>query len=84
MLRRGNVTINFQVIKKGIVTIINDRGIILMEEVNEIQIGHIEVMQSIGASMDKVGNYLFSMSKNAQVFPYELRIVIAFPVDQIF
>ena len=36
--------INFQVIKRGIVTIINGREIILMEEMDKIQIGHIKTM----------------------------------------
>ena len=76
--------INFQVIERGIMTIINGRRIILTEEADKIQISHIEMMQGIEMSMDEVGNHLFGMRKIMQELPYMLRVVIALLVDQIF
>ena len=55
-----------------------------MEKMDKIQIGHVEVMQSIGMSTGKVGNHLLGMSEIAQGSPYTLRIVIALSVDQVF
>ena len=50
---------------------------------DKIQIGHIEMMWSIGMSMCKVGNHLLDIREVAQGFPHMLRIIIALPVDQI-
>ena len=57
--------INFQVIERGIVTIINSGWIILMGEANKVQIGHIEAMQSIGMSMGEVEDCLFGIRETA-------------------
>ena len=76
--------INFQVIERGIVTIINSGQIILTEKMDKIQIGHIETTWSIGMSADKVGDCFFGMREIAQGFSHMLGVVIALPVDQVF
>ena len=63
--------------------IINSRRVILIKKMNEIQIDHIEVIQSIGMSMGEVRDCLFDMREIAQGFPHTLEIVIALLVDQI-
>ena len=64
-------------------TIINGGGIILMEETDKIQIGHIEILWSIGMSMDEVGTHLFGVRNIAQGFPCTLGVIIALPIGQV-
>ena len=71
-------------IKRGTVTIINGRGVILTEKVDKIQIGHIEMAQSIGVRVGKVGDHFFGVREIAQRFPCVLEIIIALPVNQVF
>ena len=70
-------------IERDIVTIIDNRQIILMKEMDKIQIGHIETMWSIWMSTSKVGNHFFGVRGIAQEFPHVLRIIIALLVDQV-
>ena len=76
--------INLQVIKRGTVTIINGRQIILTEKTNKIQIGHIEMIWSVGIRADEIRDHLFGMREIAQRFPCSLGIIIAFPMNQVF
>ena len=53
--------INFQVIEWGTMAIVNDRGVIVMEKVDKIQISHIETMWSIGMRAGEVRDHFFGM-----------------------
>ena len=54
-----------------------------MEETDKIQIGHIEILWSIGMSMDEVGTHLFGVRNIAQGFPCTLGVIIALPIGQV-